>query len=130
MGSASTALERWLVQQTCRQVGFPTGDGFLTFGGALAMLFAVLAARVSGIDRQEVIRMILNQGRIGLDEYLRCRVRYFSDGVAIGSRGFVDGVFGRFRGQFGQRRKTGARRMRDLEPELFTARDLRVDVFG
>ena len=45
MGSASTALERWLVQQTCRQVGFSTGDGFLTSGGTLAMLSAVLAAR-------------------------------------------------------------------------------------
>lgn len=45
MGSVSTALERWLVQQTCQQVGFQKGDGFLTSGGTLAMLSALLAAR-------------------------------------------------------------------------------------
>ena len=83
-----------------------------------------------GIDREEVVRMILKKGRIGLDEYLRCRVRYFSDGAAMGSREFVDGIFGRFRGQFGPKRRSGARRMRGLAPELFTARDLQVDVFG
>ena len=65
-----------------------------------------------------------------MNEYLRCRVRYFSDGVAIGHRGFVDGIFQKFRGHFGLKRKNSARRMRGLEDELFTARDLKVDVFG
>ena len=74
--------------------------------------------------------MVLKKGRIGMNEYLRCRVRYFSDGVAIGHRGFVDGVFQKFRGHFGPKRKNGARRMRGLADELFTARDLQVDVFG
>ena len=59
--------------------------------------------------------MILKKGRIGMNEYLRCRVRYFSDGVAIGHRGFVDGIFQKFRGHFGLKRKNSARRMRGLE---------------
>ena len=77
-----------------------------------------------------ITKVLAERGRVGLDEYLRCRVRYFSDGVALGSRGFVDGVFGRFRRHFSAGRSSGARRMRGLESDLFTARDLRVDVFG
>ena len=83
-----------------------------------------------GLDRAAVEKVLAERGRVGLDEYLRCRVRYFSDGVALGSRGFVDGVFGRFRRHFSAGRSSGARRMRGLESDLFTARDLRVDVFG
>jgi len=48
----------------------------------------------------------------------------------LGSRDFVEGVFGRFRQHFSPGRQSGARRMRGLEPELFTARDLRMNVFG
>lgn len=40
------------------------------------------------------------------------RVRYFTDGVAIGSRDFVNGVFESCRDRFGPRRKDGARPMR------------------
>ena len=83
-----------------------------------------------GADQAAVDRVLLERGRVGVGEYLHCRVRYFSDGVALGSREFVEGVFGRFRTHFSPGRQSGARRMRGLEPELFTARDLRVDVFG
>ena len=83
-----------------------------------------------GLDRAAVQRTLMERGRVGMGEYLQCRVRYFSDGVALGSRGFVEGVFGRFRDHFSPGRQSGARRMRGLEPELFTAWDLRVDVFG
>jgi L-2,4-diaminobutyrate decarboxylase len=45
MGPASTALERWLVRRVCVALGFAEGDGFLTSGGTLATLTALLAAR-------------------------------------------------------------------------------------
>ena len=45
MGPAATALERWIIHQTCKAVGFAGGDGFLTSGGTLATLTALLAAR-------------------------------------------------------------------------------------
>ena len=83
-----------------------------------------------GIEREAVVQMLLQKGRISASEYVQCRVRYFTDGVVLGSRGFVDGVFGRFRGHFSPGRKTGARRMQGLEPDLFTVRALRVDLFG
>ncbi|MCF7733980.1 MAG: hypothetical protein K9N23_20005, partial [Akkermansiaceae bacterium] len=65
-------------------------------------------------------------------QMLRYRVRYFSDGVAIGSRGFVDGVFKACRERFSARRTSGARRMRGAGAAaagvIWSARDLKVGV--
>jgi len=58
---------------------------------------------------------------------LRRRVRYFTDGVVIGSRGFVNGVFAALRERFGAKRKDGARRMRGMGEaagHLWSMRDL------
>jgi hypothetical protein len=61
----------------------------------------------------------------------RCWVRCFCDGAVLASRAFVEEVSGRNRGWFGEKRQAGARRMRGLAGlELFTVRDLRVNVFG
>ena len=58
---------------------------------------------------------------------LRCRVRYFSDGLVLGSAGFVDGVFEQYRDRFGQKRRSGARPMKFGEwLGLCTMRDLRL----
>jgi hypothetical protein len=43
---------------------------------------------------------------------VRCRVRYFSDGVVIGSKGFMNAAFAAARDRFTARRKDGARWMR------------------
>ena len=51
-------------------------------------------------------------GEIPLGRMLRCRVRYFTDGAVIGSRGFVNEAFAKCRERFGPKRKDGARRMR------------------
>jgi hypothetical protein len=64
---------------------------------------------------------------------LRWKVRYFTDGAAIGSRAFVDGLFEQCRDRFGPKRQSGARRLRgkaaggaaDL---LWSARDLRAGI--
>lgn len=45
MGSASSAIENWVVKEFCNQIGFSDGDGFLTSGGTLATLTAILTAR-------------------------------------------------------------------------------------
>jgi hypothetical protein len=85
-----------------------------------------------GIDPAKVEAVIGAQGgELPLHELLRCRVRYFSDGAVLGSRAFVEGVFESRRGQFGARRKTGARNMRGADwGGLTTLRDLRGRVFG
>jgi len=62
------------------------------------------------------------------------RVRYFSDGAVIGSRGFVDAVFRESRGRFGPKRRDGARKLRGAAAPaagmLWSIRDLRVDLHG
>ncbi|MCP5111341.1 MAG: chemotaxis protein CheW, partial [bacterium] len=44
-------------------------------------------------------------------QVLRCRIRYFTDGVVLGSQGFVDAFFERQREAFSERRTCGGRRM-------------------
>jgi hypothetical protein len=67
-------------------------------------------------------------GKLSRAELLRCRVRWFSDGVAIGSKSFVEGVFTKCRGHFGPKRKDGARKLReDAAGSLHALRELRVD---
>lgn len=51
-------------------------------------------------------------GEIPFGRMLRCRVRYFTAGVVIGSRGFVGEMFESARDRFGPERKSGARRMK------------------
>lgn len=79
---------------------------------------------------EEVLKVLQSKGRLGAGAYVRCKVRYFSDGAVLGSREFVDGIFRRYRGRFGPRRKTGARRLKGLKEPLFALRDLRLNVFG
>ncbi len=80
-------------------------------------------SEVSGSDAREC--------DLRIAQVIRHRVRYFTDGAAIGGRSFVDEVFAGCREYFGPRRKTGARKPRGalaaLAGELWSARDLRVD---
>jgi putative transposase len=75
----------------------------------------------------------LSSGRdVALRRMLRWRVRYFTDGAALGSRAFVDGLFEQCRDRFGAKRRTGARKMRGKAAAgaadlLWSARDLRKD---
>jgi REP element-mobilizing transposase RayT len=67
---------------------------------------------------------------LGFAEMLGKRVRYFTDGAVIGSKGFVNEVFVATRERFTASRKDGARRLRGSGKAaagvLWSARDLRV----
>ena len=80
-----------------------------------------------GFTPEEVEQVLAAGGRLPMHELLRCRVRYFSDGLALGSRAFLENVFQRYPGYFGPERETGARQMRFGDwGGLCTLRDLRL----
>jgi len=65
------------------------------------------------------------EGRLSTAELIRHRVRHFTQGLALGSREWVEQVFVDNRENFGARRKSGARRLRDAPTGLFALRDLK-----
>lgn len=83
------------------------------------------------LSREEILKVLDNGGKIGCGEALRLRIRYFRDGLVLGSEGFVNEIFAQFRDRFGSKRKTGARKLRRLPfEELRTMRDLRKKVLS
>jgi len=96
-------------------------------------LGAVTAGRAGKrlMGREEALEVARKGGKLSVGQLMMLRVRYFSDGVAIGSEAFVEEVFAEHREEFGPKRKTGARPIRALaERGLCALRDLRVNVFG
>jgi len=84
-----------------------------------------------GFSSEAVEAVIAQKGKLPLNEILRSRVRYFTDGAIIGSKVFVEEAFGRHRAHFSEKRESGAKPMKGGDwGDLFTARQLRVDIFG
>ncbi|MEI6676010.1 MAG: chemotaxis protein CheW, partial [Verrucomicrobiota bacterium] len=85
----------------------------------------------AGILTETVVAEKQRQGKLSRTELLRSRVRCFSDGLVIGSKPFVEGVFAEHRSQFSPGRKSGARTLREyVNGSLFTARQLTVRALG
>jgi putative transposase len=63
-------------------------------------------------------------GKVPATQLIRCKVRHFSDGVALGSKSFVENVFQGMKGLFSPNRKDGARPLRSMpmDGRLFTLR--------
>lgn len=80
--------------------------------------------------RRDVVEQVRGQsGNLTLPETLRHRVTYFTAGVALGRRSFVDSFFDVHREQFDPRRKQGARPMKGGSfAGMFTFRAPRVGV--
>src|SRR5246127_3170015 len=69
-------------------------------------------------------------GELPLPQRLLCRIRYFTDGVILGSQGFVESHFGRLKQKLGYRRHRAATCLAALgSPGLWVFRDLRVRAF-
>lgn len=84
-----------------------------------------------GFSMEAVETVVALKGKLPLNEILRCRVRYFTDGAILGSREFVEDAFRRHRQHFSARREEGARSMKGGDwGDLFAARQLRVEVLG
>jgi len=80
--------------------------------------------------RGATVKAVLDAGgSLPMNELLRCRVRYFTDGAVLGSKAYVDDVFQRHRQRFSPKRRSGARPMVGGQwDDLCTARRLRLQV--
>jgi len=75
---------------------------------------------------EETAEVLASGGTLPLHQLLRCRVRYFSDGLVLGGRLFVEEVYQATRSLFGGRRRSGPRPLRQGEwGGLCAIRDLR-----
>jgi hypothetical protein len=81
-----------------------------------------------GMSRAEALAEWREGKSLSKAALLRCRVRYFTDGLVLGSREFVEKAFEEKRSWFGQKRKTGARSLPVEGEALFSLRDLKVQV--
>ncbi len=70
--------------------------------------------------------VLAEKGRLSVADLVKLRVRYFTDGVVLGSKEFVEGVFEGQRDRFSPKRKTGAKRISQAEEPLYALRQLRV----
>jgi REP element-mobilizing transposase RayT len=84
-----------------------------------------------GMSREQVQEVIAAKGKLSHFEMLRCKVRYFTDGIALGTKEFVNQIFTAEKHRFGAKRETGARRMKHVDAgDLRTMRDLRINPIG
>jgi len=82
---------------------------------------------IKGFSREKVQEVLEKGGKLPVSVLLRCRVRYFSDGLVLGSRAFVEHIFHQYRDQFSPKRSTGAQPMRYGQwGGLCTLRNLRL----
>ena len=82
------------------------------------------------MDRKAVKAVVEQDGELPPSQVLKVRVRYFTDGMVLGSKEYVNQVFERHRDLFGIKRKSGARSMKGFSKSgMMVLRDLRKDVF-
>jgi REP element-mobilizing transposase RayT len=131
--SGSRRAQRGLSKVTSKPV-----DGWEQSGGAEAYRCLLFANGVEirdaqnrkvmrrGVTADEARQVLKEKGKLSTAEMVRLRVRYFSDGLVLGSKEFVESVFTENREKFGPKRKDGARRVSESESPLYALRRLRV----
>ncbi len=81
-----------------------------------------------GVQETEVTKVMAAGGKLTRPQLLRCRLRYFTDGLVIGSKRFIEDFFQEKREYFSESRKEGSRRMRGGDwGEMRSGRDLQRD---
>jgi REP element-mobilizing transposase RayT len=89
----------------------------------------VVRVGIDPVAAEEELEKLSAGQDVALRRMLRHKLRYFTDGAAIGSRAFVDGLFEQCRERFGPKRQSGARKLRGggsgAAGLLWSARDLR-----
>jgi REP element-mobilizing transposase RayT len=109
-----------------RVVGMPGADWARTVDAYRGWLYAAGRevrdgeGRVhrKGMQEATARKVTVQQCPLSAPELMRHRVRYFSDGLVLGSRQFVEAVFQRYRDRFGPKRKSGSRPLREASKAL------------
>ena len=121
--SAAEVYRCWLFEDGREQAATPA-TGTTSVTGATG---ASGVKRRAGFSSETSAAEKRGLGKLSRAALLRCRVRYFSDGLVLGSKAYVECVFEGFRGHFGPRRSSGARVLREAaQGSLFSARQLTV----
>ena len=68
--------------------------------------------RRKGMKPQQVQAVLKSGGKVGRWEMLRCRLRYMTQGGAIGTKAFIESLFQTERWRFGPKREEGAKPMK------------------
>ncbi|MFT4548460.1 MAG: putative transposase [Verrucomicrobiales bacterium] len=85
----------------------------------------------AGISRDAIAKVWASGGKLSLAQLLRCRVRYMTDGLAIGTEGFLERLLKTKREHFSSKRQSAARKMRGGDwGTTRTARELRCRVIS
>jgi putative transposase len=86
------------------------------------------ANKAPAFDPATAQRVVEQQdGELPLSQHLLCRIRYFTDGVILGSQSFVESHFGRLKLKLGYKRNQTATCLTALgSPALWVFRDPRV----
>lgn len=93
-------------------------------------LLAGKLKRATPEERREIVKQLEAGVTVAPGQEFGLRIRYLSDGVVLGSRGFVEKVFRQYRQRFGKKRQSGARPIRGVRWEgLHVLRDLQLRVF-
>ncbi len=79
------------------------------------------------LSDEEIKQVIKEGGELSFADRALLKIRHITDGVALGTRGFVERVYVNNRDKFGVKRKSGARRIPGmLLGEMYALRDLKV----
>ncbi|MDI1314272.1 transposase [Prosthecobacter sp.] len=125
----------------CKAQGKPV-DGWKSAGAAEAYrcILHDEGREVKDAQNEKVVRrgvtvesaraVLAERGKLSLGELVRHRVRYFSDGVVLGSQEFVEGIFEAQRDKFSPRRKEGAKQIEESDAPFYALRRLRVSPVG
>lgn len=87
-----------------------------------------VAGKKGKVSREQLLEVLGKGGHLPRCELIRLRLRYFSEGLVLGSERFVEEVFAQYRSHFGEKRRSGARAIHGWpDSRLKVMRELRVD---
>ena len=92
------------------------------------ILFGIAGADTdrSNLSTEAIAKVFAEGGKLSLGQLLRCRIRYLSDGFAVGRQTFIESLFDILKECFPANRKSGARQMDGGDwGDLCAVRDLR-----